>query len=407
MDTSSASVPIRVVITEANPGSADELRETLMRVVAGGRRLHIVGYARDGLDVAQMAAHARPDLMFVDTEMPGIDGFEACKLAVAANPDTICVMVAEAPSMEVHTAAMRAGARGVLDLQQSETALRTLVDQLMEVREAKLKPEFAIATDPEKMPISIAVTSARGGAGKTTVATNLSALLARRYPKQAVLVDYFGQFGNVALSLDLHPNIGIGDLLGYQELDVDLVESHLISHESGLKVLAGVSRGSQEGLSRIEVPQLASLLGMLRRRNRFTIFDIPPLLWPSSPYILSRCQHILLVATLDDIGDMRDTAALLDIIMNANVPLERIKLVVNRVGKETELNIRDLEESTGMKIWARLPNDYGVANAARNEGVPCVIGRPREALSRAYSDMLDRLLQDSGAPAARPDAMKQ
>lgn len=394
METDDKSTPIRVVVTEVNPGSADALRETLMRVVAGGRRMHIVGYARDGLEVAQMAAHTRPDLMFVDTDMPGIDGFEACKLAVAANPDTICVILAEAPSMEVHTAAMRAGARAVLDMQQSETSLRTLVDQLVGLREAKSRPEFAIATDPEKMPVSIAVTSATGGAGKTTVATNLSVLLARRYPNQVALIDYFGQFGNVALSLDLHPNAGISDLLSYQELDVDLVDSHLVPHDSGLRVLAGVTRGTQEALLQVDVPQLASLLGMLRRRNRFTVFDIPPLLFPSSTYVLSRCQHILLVSNLDDIADMRDTSALIELLLNANVPAERIKLVVNRVIKDSEFNIRDLEDSTGVKVWARLPNDYPVANAARNAGIPFVLSRPREPLSRAFNDIVERLMQD-------------
>lgn len=398
MQSDGNKAPIKVVITEANPGSADQLRQTLMSLVASGRKLSIVGYARDGLEVAQMAAHTKPDLMFVDIEMPGIDGFEACKLAVAANPETICVMVADGPSAEIHTAAMRAGARAVLDLQQSESVLRVLLDELVELREAKHKPEYALATDPEKMPVSIAVTAAKGGAGKTTVAANLSVLLARRFPDQVVLVDFFGQFGNVALSLDLQPNVGISDLLGYQELDVELVESHLLRHESGLKILAGVSRGSQEHLAGVTVPQLATLLGMLRRRSRFTVFDIQPLLWPASPYVLSRCQHVLVITNLDDIAAMRDTSALLAMILQGNVPADRIKLVANRVSRDSEFSVRDLEESTGVKVWAQIPDDYGIAGTARNEGIPFVISRPREPISRALHEMADRLVQEVSPP---------
>ena len=390
-----AAVPIKVVITEANPGSADDLRQILMRLGAGGRKLDIAGYARDGLEVAQMAAHMKPDLMFIDTEMPGIDGFEACKLAVSANPDTICVMLADAVTPELTTAAMRAGARAVIAPQQSEADLHKLVDELVELREAKDKPEFAIATDPEKMPVSIAVTAAKGGVGKTTVATNLATVLAKSFPDQVVLVDFFGQFGNVALSLDLHPTAGIGDLLTYQDLDVELVNGHLLKHQSGLRVLAGVSRGNQEELAKVGIPQLASLLGMLRRCSRFTVFDIQPLRWPASPYVLSRCQYTILLSTLDDIAAMRDTAALIEMIINTNVPRERIKLVANRVFKVSEFSIHDLEEATGMKIWAQIPNEYAIVSTARNEGVPFVISRPREEISRVVHDIADRILQES------------
>lgn len=390
-----ATAPITVVITEANPGSADELRQMLMRLVAGGRKLDIAGYARDGLEVAQMAAHMKPDLMFIDTDMPGIDGFEACELAVSANPDTICIMLANAVTPELTTAAMRAGARAVIALQPSEADLHTLIDELVELREAKDRPEFAIATDPEKMPISIAVTAAKGGVGKTTVATNLATALAKRFPDQVVLVDFFGQFGNVALSLDLHPTAGIGDLMTYQEFDVDLVTGHLLKHESSLRVLAGVSRGSQEELAKVSVPRLASLLGMLRRCSRFTVFDIQPLLWPASPYVLSRCQHIIVLSTLDDIAAMRDTAALIELIINTNVPRERIKLVANRVFKVSEFSIQDLEEATAMKVWAQIPNEYAIVSTARNEGVPFVISRPRESISRVVYDLTDRIAHES------------
>lgn len=394
VDTSSDK-PIRVVISEANPGSADRLRQMLMRQVAGGRKVTIAGYARDGLEVAQMAVHMRPDLIFIDTEMPGIDGFEACKLAVSANPDTICVMVAEIAKPELVQASMRAGARGLLDLTQPESDLRELMDEFVELRATKEKPEFALATDPEKMPVSIAVTAAKGGIGKTTVATNLAVLLAKRFPEQVVLVDFFGQFGNVTLSLDLRPTFGIEDLLGYEELDVELVDGHLVQHDSGLKVLGGVTRGNQEELADVGIPQLASMLGMLRRRNRFNVFDLPPLLWPASPYVMSRCQHIIVLTTLDDIVTIRDTAALVELIVKGNVPSDRIKLIVNRMHKVSNFSIKDVEEATGMKVWAQLPNEHDIVGRARNEGIPFVISRPREAISEALADVVKRIVAES------------
>ena len=384
-----------VVLSEANPGSASELRAMLARLISGGQQLTIAGYARDGLEVAQMAAHTRPDIIFVDVDMPGIDGFEACKLAVAANPDTLCVMVIRQADAKSISAAMRAGARAVFDPHQSENELRELIDQLIELRKARQKPEFAIATDPEKLPVSIAVTGAKDGIGKTMLATNLGAVLAKRYPRNVAVVDFFGQFGNVALSLDLSYHASIQDLLGYQELDVELVESHLVAHECGLRVLPGISRGDQEEMSQVEIPQLATLLGMLRRRNRFTLFDLPPLLWPASPYVLSRCQQIIVLVTLDDIALMRDTASLIEIIIKGNVPSERIKLVVNRASKSTEFGTSDIEETTGLKVWAEIPDQFAVVSTARNEGVPFVLGRPRESVSVAIDEIARKIILES------------
>jgi len=393
MKDSEDSNIVNIVISEANPGGSDELRSKLLREVRGTHEVNIVGYARDGLEVVQMASQFKPDLIFVNAEMPGIDGFEACNMAVAASPETVCVMLVSGATPEHTTAAMRAGARAIIDLNQPDLDISRLVEELTALKEAKDSSEYAMATDPDKIPLSIAVTGAKGGSGKTTVATNLASVFVRRFHGEVVLVDFFGQFGNVALSLDLHPTADIGDLMSYQELDVDLVDGHLATHESGLKVLAGTPGGNQEALSQVDIPQIASLVGMLRRKYRFVIFDISPLLWPASPYVFSRCQQIIVVSALDDIATIRDTASLITAIANANIPKERIRLVVNNVTKSNEFTIEDLQEATGLQVCAKIPYEFSVVTTARNVGVPFVNSRPQIPISRVFEDMVDRLLK--------------
>lgn len=389
---------MKIVISEPNPGAADTLRHTIMRLVAGGVKLEIVGWARDGLEVAQMAAHLQPDFMFITAEMPGIDGFEGCKLAAAANPDTICVMIVDDPGTKAMAKAMRCGARAVVSPSQPEADLRKLFDELVTLREAKNQPEYAIATDPEKLPVSIAITAPKGGLGKTEVAVNLAVVLAKRYPDQVVLVDFYGQYGNVASSLDLQSTPTIADLLMYQQLDVDLVQGHLIKHKSGLKILPGVQQGTQETLDDIGIPQLAAMLGMLRRRNRFTIFDLPPFLWPASQYIMSRCQQIFVLSQLDDFPAMRATASFVKAITHSNVPEECIHLVLNRVGKTTGFITREnVEKATGIKVWAEIPDAPQIVNTARNVGEPFVISHEREKIASVFNDMARRLMDEVAA----------
>lgn len=382
---------IDIAISEVSPGSAEKFANRLVEQLQGSLDVDVVGYARDGLEVVQMASHLNPEIMFVETDMAGLNGFEACRMGVAAAPETIFVIVAEDIDTSLREKAMRSGARAIIDLEDTSLDLFDLVQELLEIQKVTDKPEFEMATDPDKVPMNIAITSARGGVGKTTVAANLSVKFAQKYEDQVVLVDFFGQFGDVALSLDLQPPATIADLLSYKEFDVDLVESHLVRHESGLRVLAGVPEGTQQSLSEVDIPQLASMLGMLRRRYRFVIFDIQPLLWPATPYVLSRCQQILLLCGLEDIAAIRDTAALVGTLVSSNIPKERIRLVANQVDRSNEFSAHDLEDATGIDVWAEIPHDAQTAANARNAGVPFVLERPQAPISQVFDEMVENI----------------
>ncbi len=95
--------------------------------------------------------------------------------------------------------------------------------------------------------------------------------------------------------------------------------------------------------------------------------------------------------TLDDIALLRDTASLIEVIIKGNVPSERIKLIVNRASKSTEFGTSDIEETTGLKVWAEIPDQFAVVSTARNEGVPFVISRPREGVSQAVESIAKQI----------------
>jgi len=67
------SDPIRTVIAD------DEVlaRRTIRALVAGVADLSVVAECRDGLETARAIAQHAPDLVFLDIQMPGLDGFGA------------------------------------------------------------------------------------------------------------------------------------------------------------------------------------------------------------------------------------------------------------------------------------------------------------------------------------------
>jgi len=384
---------IKVVISEVNPGTAEGLRSELINQVSGQEQVEVVGYARDGLEVAQLAAQLRPDLLFIDESMPGLDGYEACRLATAAAPDSVCVVLCDGDLHAATEKGMRAGARAVIKRDTPAANLGQLVTQLAQLRKVKQSDEYAIVTDPARLPVTVAITSAKGGVGKTTIAANLAVLFARRFPGQVVLVDFYGQFGDVALALDLRPENNIGDLVNYGALDPDLVETHLAKHETGLRVLAGVGKGQSQVLTSIDVPHLAELCGLLRLKYRFVFFDMPPVLWTASTYIMSRCNEIVIVSNTIDLATLRDTTALLEAIMATHIPKERIHLLANRVSRANQFTVRDLEEATGFQVVSQLPDDPQTAMGSYNEGKPFVLTSPNAPVTQALQKLMARLLE--------------
>ena len=384
---------IRVVISEVNPGAAEGLRNELISQVNGQEQIQVVGYARDGLEVAQLAAQLAPDIIFVDEHLPGIDGYEACKLATAAAPDSVCVILVDGDGQNSIDKAMYSGARAVLKRDKPTAQLGQLITQLAQLRKVKATDEYGIVTDPGRMPMTVAVTSAKGGVGKTTIVSNLAVLFARRFANQVALIDFYGQFGDVALALDLRPEINIHDLAQYTSLDADLVETHLIRHESGLKVLAGVGQGQQQLVSSVDVPHLAELVGLLRLRHRFVFFDIPPVIWTASTYILSRCNRVVIVANTIDLATLRDTTALLEAILATHIPKERIHLVANRVSRQNQFTVKDLEEATGFTVSAQLPDDPQTCMGAYNEGNPFVLANPGTPITQVMQKLMNKLLE--------------
>ncbi len=388
---------IRLLLSEVNPGAAQELAE---RLAASGQ-IEVVGFARDGLEAAQMIAQMKPDVAIIHTSLPGMDGYSAVHLASLANPDTASILLADGEPNSVERG-MRAGARAVLSANASIEEIAELVEELAQLAQSKQQLEYSIITDPAKMPVTIAVTGAKGGSGKTTTATNLALCLAKRFPNQVVIVDFFGQFGDVSLQLDLSLPTNIAQLSSYNELDPDLVERHLGVHDSTLRVLAAPT--AADGLNKatsLDVAYLANLLGILRRKYRFVIFDIPPLVSEVSEYIFSRCTFIIVVATLTDLASIRDSAELLALLEKLQIPRSRIKLIANQDGANKQFTVRDLEETTNYKVSHRIPYDGQAVVRAINEGIPICVGQPGSPVARSYEAIVDALLSE--LPGAAKD----
>jgi pilus assembly protein CpaE len=234
----------------------------------------------------------------------------------------------------------------------------------------------------------VVVFAAKGGGGKSTVATNLAVLMAASgmasraagdHP-EICLLDLDLAFGDVAILLRLSPQRTIVDAVPMaSRMDETGVQSMLVKHGSGLStVLAPVSPGEAE---KVSGQLVGELLGVLRRMFDVIIVDTPSHL---SEHVLAAMdvadRHLLLAAP--EVTALKGLRVTLDMLNLLGYPASARSFVLNRADIRAGLSAADIERVIGGRIAVHIPHSQDVS-ASINKGVPLVLEDPGHPLSQA------------------------
>jgi DNA-binding NarL/FixJ family response regulator len=117
-------------------------REGLRAVLGPEPDMEVVGEAATGTEVVERASETRPDLILMDIQMPDVNGIEATRRILEADPNVGVVVVTMFEDDDSVFAAMRAGARGyVLKESNAEEMIRVI--RAVAEGEAHFGPEIA------------------------------------------------------------------------------------------------------------------------------------------------------------------------------------------------------------------------------------------------------------------------
>jgi pilus assembly protein CpaE len=233
----------------------------------------------------------------------------------------------------------------------------------------------------------ITVFSAKGGCGKTTLATNMAAALADRGRREVCLVDLDLAFGDVAIALQLFPAHTIADAVPLGDnADFGSVQALLTPHSPGLTTLvAPVEPGSGEG---IPASLVSRVLQVLRDHFDYVIVDTPPAFDDHVLSAFDLSDVVALIATLD-IPALKNLKLTLETMDLLNYPRDRWRIVLNRADSKVGLAIGDVETSLRATISAQVPSSRDVP-AAINRGVPIVLDDPRHPVSVAIRTFAEK-----------------
>ena len=302
------------------------------------------------------------------------------------------ILVQEIVDATLLTDALRSGIREVVsrhDLAGLTKAVQRANDIAIRIREREFGHEHQqppASTEDREPGQVITVFSAKGGCGKTTLATNLGAALAERGDREVCVLDLDLAFGDVAIAMQLYPTHTLADALSISSLDEFGLRGLLTVHSPGMAVLAAPMEPG--GADNIPASVVADVVGSLRHMFDAVIIDTPAAF---SDHVLSAfdlTDLFLLIATLD-IPALKNLKLTLETMDLLNYPRDRWRVILNRADSKVGLSMTEIEKVIRVPIVGFVPSSRDVPLSA-NRGVPLAAGQPQHPVSGAIRELAEK-----------------
>jgi pilus assembly protein CpaE len=278
---------------------------------------------------------------------------------------------------------------------------RTAVEAAHERIEAELGgdvPDAPAVGDEPSGGRQIVVISPKGGAGRTTVATNLAVALAADTSRDVGLADLSLTFGDVATAMLLDPHRGLADLANAaRPLTSSAVTAALAKHPTGTYVLCAPD-DPVLGES-ISTDDVAAVLRGLRATLSMLVVDTAAGMDGAALTAVEHATDLVLVAALDvpTVLALRQALDYLDLL---GMTRSRRHLVLNRAGARTGIQPSEVSATLGLDVVATIPDSPLVA-VSTNEGRPFVVTEPGSPPARGMQDLVAALDPTAPRPTSR------
>jgi pilus assembly protein CpaE len=356
------------------------LRKQLRRYFEA--RGHQVRVARDGIEAWHLLREEEPDVVLTDVYMPDMNGMELVR-TVRRNPGTrhIPVVLFSAKPNGNGIAGADEVLPKPLDLDLVEARVQSVVR-----RAADGRPDRHEHAGGQV----VVLTSAKGGAGVSSIAANLALALAQSPKPGVVAVDLDLEYGDLPMLVDVPPKSGVDELIEAIEHEGMAVapEDHMARHPTGLRVL-GAPRRPVDAL-RVGEHGVTTLLNVLRATQDTVLLDVPPGFADPALTALAMADRVVVVVT-PEVTALRRTLTLFDVLRDLDVPEERQLLVLNETVSSPELTRERVEGFLRRRVPVAVPHALALFHRATTSGRPAVLDDPQHPVSQELV-RLSRLL---------------
>ncbi len=382
----------RIAIMDPSDASRDHLRTLLLGMEQVWLEAECARYEfffdvirQSPIDVAIISLDADPAKAMQLISQLSADSPDVALLAVSGKNDGQAILQA-----------LRSGAKEFLT---APVQLEEMLTALQRLTRTRANGESSPGTNGVARESQvIAVVGSRGGVGCTSIAVNLGATLAQDPSRGVALVDLDLALGDADVALDLATDHTLADIaLNIDRLDMTFLRRSLAKHPTGLSLLPHPIQMEDAALIREE--HLQRVIALLRASYTHLILDLSKSFSPTDVTALRMADVILLVAQLE-LSSLRNVVRMLLALGGDEAMAERVRVVLNRVGGESDISLKKAEETIGKPVFWQIPDDPKLMIEARNEGVPLVAHAPRSKLQQSFAG-LAKLLNGEEPDAPR------
>ena len=258
------------------------------------------------------------------------------------------------------------------------------------------------ATDLAPAAPVFAVFNPKGGVGKTTVATNLAAVLQLWKSMQVLLLDADTVTGHVGLSLGMPTGRSAAD--SWTDEDQGYGHETLLDlssrHDSGIRV-ASLSTNPLSHAT-LEPTRVADAIMEARHGVDAIVVDLHPSYTEVNLAVFAIADRILVPVT-PDLPAMRAAIQLKEVAAEIGVR-DRLAMIINRAN--SGVAVADMEATVGLPAMAHIRSAGMHFVWSANAGKTLIDKFPKHAVAHDFEHLADRLLSPQTG-VAMPDRARE
>lgn len=382
---------IKILLVEQD----DERRKEIVRMLQNVEYLSMTGLANTLEEAERILENKTIDVVLIDSKADG-NGYDISEKLYSQYSEAAIIMLEDELHEDTLRKAVFSGAKDVLihPLIPSK-----MVDAIYKAnqhqKESLLSRKDSTPKIRRKNGLGqvYAVFGTKGGVGKTLIAINLAVGIAKMTGKKVALIDLDLEFGDIALSLNVSPKFTIADIVDdIRNIDQDLIESYMIAHDSGIKILPSHSRPMMNDFMNAE--DIDIILRTLQSTFDFVVIDMPSRFVDIIQPAFAIADKLLIVTT-PDVSSLRNTKTALITLNELNYPKSKIKIILNKVNKRDTIKKKDVETTLNADVIGSIICESRIVSESLNTGQPIMASKSSRTINKDFLNLVKRLTDSS------------
>ena len=373
----------RVVVIGQEPNARAEVQKML--ALSGFAVLGEAGY---GMEAMSLARATEPDVVIIAIEDPLIRALQTVEAMADLLPRSPIIGHSSIKDPNAMRKAMLAGVKDFLASPVKEEELINSVHTVLAQEERRQARMSGDMDEPVAAGTVVTVFGAKGGIGKTTIATNLATALCQKTNQSVVVVDLDTRFGDVAILMDIPVERSIADLaIPEEDITKDMLQECIYTHNTGVAILPAPIRPTD--WRSVHAGHIERIVNLLCQTHDYVILDTPGTFNDIVARALELATMVVLVCTVD-MASLKDTLLAIDMLRSWNFPQEKIKLVINATNEASNVQPNEVKRMLGREVFWSIPYDRAISTATQL-GMPVVVAKPTCRASESMVEMAHAL----------------